>query len=65
MKGKSHRKECSCGDSAIEGCFGEAIFGEDSVCRWCGETIKSGQGLLSLENEDVLPNSKEDEEKVE
>lgn len=65
LKGKSHRKECSCGDSVIEGCFGEAIFGEDSVCRWCGETIKSGQGLLSLENEDALPNSKEDDEKVE
>ncbi|MBO5716095.1 MAG: hypothetical protein J6S23_06875 [Clostridia bacterium] len=57
LKGKSHRKECSCGDSVIEGCYGEAIFGEDAVCRWCGETIKLGLGLLSLENEDaLLPN---------
>lgn len=65
LKGKSHRKECSCGDSVIEGCSGQAMVGEDAVCRWCGETIKSGQGLLSLENEDALPNSKEDDEKVE
>ena len=65
LKGKSHRKECSCGDSVIEGCSGQAMVGEDAVCGWCGETIKSGQGLLSLENEDALPNSKEDEEKVE
>ena len=62
IKGKTHIKECRCGEKNTEACFGAAIFGEPAYCGRCGEEMKfGGIGILSNENEDaLLPNDDED-----
>ena len=62
IKGKTHIKECRCGEKNTEACFGAAIFGEPAYCGRCGEEMKfGGIGILSNENEDaLLPNDDEE-----
>ena len=58
-----HTKTCICGDSVIEFCVGRAIIGgTSSKCMYCGQEIITIINPLSVDDDAILPNNKEDEE---
>ena len=58
-----HSKKCACGASVSEFCVGRAIIGgTSSKCMYCGQEIITIINPLSVDDDAILPNNKEDEE---
>lgn len=63
--GRRHRKTCSCGYSTTEACVGRASIGGTSYCVKCGQEMTFIFNPMSVDEEEYLPNIKEDEENQE
>ena len=57
-----HSKKCACGASVSEFCVGRAMIGGTSVCVYCGQEMITIINPLSVDDDAILPNNKEDEE---
>ena len=63
--GRRHSKTCSCGYSTTEACVGRASIGGTSYCVNCGQEVTFVFNPMSVDEEEYLPNTKEDEENQE
>lgn len=63
--GKTHMKECDCGISQTQQCFGTTMPGQLTRCISCGQRLNGGL-ITPLSVEDILfPSNKEDNESLE
>ena len=60
--GRRHSKTCSCGYSTTEACVGRASIGGTSYCVKCGQEMTFIFNPMSVDEEEYLPNTEEDEE---